>query len=245
LVQRELVSTSQVERALKMQDDRGGRIGEILVSMDACTELHVAAALSHQLDYPMIEAIDVATLDLTLLEKLNLAFCRDNKVLPLGRSPRYVEVATADPLDVEVLDEIRLLLGAEVIPVLMAPTPLGEAANAAFDRKARELGTSISDFEPDEESPATEEVGIDVADLIEAADDDEAPVIRFVNSLFIQAVRERASDIHIEPGEKEIRVRFRIDGILKEVAAPPKRFHSSIITRIKIMAELNIAEKRV
>jgi general secretion pathway protein E len=82
-------------------------------------------------------------------------------------------------------------------------------------------------------------------DLLDAGDDDEAPVIRFVNSLFVQAVRERCSDIHIEPGEKELMVRFRVDGVLKAVASPPRRFLSSIITRVKIMAGLNIAEKRI
>ncbi|HKJ70686.1 MAG TPA: type II secretion system ATPase GspE, partial [Gammaproteobacteria bacterium] len=95
------------------------------------------------------------------------------------------------------------------------------------------------------DSPHAEEASIDINDLLDASDDDEAPVIRFVNSLFVQAVRERASDIHIEPGEKELTVRFRIDGVLKEVTHPPRRFHSSIITRIKIMAGLDIAEKRV
>src|SRR5690606_14279262 len=90
-----------------------------------------------------------------------------------------------------------------------------------------------------------EEASLDINDLLEAGDDDEAPVIRFVNSLFVQSVRERASDIHIEPGEREITVRFRIDGVLKEIASPPKRFASSIVTRVKIMAGLNIAEKRL
>lgn len=246
LVQRELVTPAHIERALKIQSDKGGRIGELLVGMSACSQLDVTRALGYQLDYPVLEAIAVDELDIELLTRLDLGFCRNNKVLPLGRSPRYVEVACDDPLDVRVLDEVRLLLGGEVLPVVVPTGVLTAAVNAAFDRKARELGATIRDFDPDEESPASIDDGtLSVDDLIEAADDDEAPVISFVNSLFIQAVRERASDIHIEPGEREVRVRFRIDGILKEVAAPPKRFHSSIITRIKIMANLNIAEKRV
>ena len=251
LVQRGKVTTDQVQRALKLQVEKASRtgerlrVGEILIDMDACDEVDVASALAHQLDYPMVESIAADELDLTLLADLNLSFCRENLILPLGRSPRYVEVGTNDPLDVDVLDEVRLLLGAEVLPVMVPSKVLTEAVNAAFDRKAREIGAAIRDFESDEESPVTADAEANALDLIEAADDDEAPVIQFVNSLFIQSVRERASDIHIEPGEKEIRVRFRIDGILKEVAAPPKRFHSSIITRIKIMADLNIAEKRV
>ena len=252
LVQRGKVTVEQVQRALELQVDKAARagerlrVGEILIDMDACSELDVASALAHQLDYPLVESVASDELDLTLIADLNLGFCRENCILPLGRSPRYIEVGTSDPLNVDVLDEVRLLLGAEVLPVMVPKTTLTAAVNAAFDRKAREFGAAIRDFETDEDSPVSVDADSNaLPDLIEAADGDDAPVIQFVNSLFIQSVRERASDIHIEPGEKEIRVRFRIDGILKEVAAPPKRFHSSIITRIKIMADLNIAEKRI
>ncbi len=238
------VTEADVTRALAVQRDKGGLLGEILIDADAATPAQVCAALAEQLDYPLAIELDVERVDLTLLSKLNLGFCRDNHVLPVERDGDCLLVATDDPLNVEVLDEIRFLLQEEVAP-LVTPSPiLVNAINLAFERKSRLIDSGIEDFD-EETAPATEEEGVDIKDLIDAGDDDEAPVIKFVNSLFVQAVRERASDIHIEPGDKDLNVRFRVDGVLKMVAAPPKRFHSSIVTRIKIQASLNIAEKRL
>lgn len=245
LIHSQKVTPEDIKRALKLQQDKGGRIGELLVSIDACSGADIAAALSTQLDYPYITEIDTNELDLMMLVPLQLSFCRENQILPLRRQGDTVDVALEDPLNFEVLDEIRLLLGLQVNPILAPRGVLLEAINAAFERKSRDIGGGFADID-DEDGPSAEENDIEsgVKDLIDEDGDDEAPVIRFVNSLFIQAIRERASDIHIEPGEKELRVRFRVDGVLKQVANPPRRFLSSIITRIKIMSELDIAEKR-
>ena len=245
LIAKEHVTAEQLKRALAVQRERGGRIGEVLIALDACTGAAVAEALSEQLDYPYVTEIDVNALDLALLAPLQLGFCRGNLILPLRRDEDAIDVAIADPLNFEVLDEIRLLLRYEAQPVIAPKGMLIEAINAAFERKSRDIGGGFADID-DEESPTVSESDIEsgVKDLIDEDGDDEAPVIRFVNSLFIQAIRERASDIHIEPGEKELRVRFRVDGVLKQVATPPRRFLSSIITRVKIMSELDIAEKR-
>ncbi|MFU8804823.1 MAG: GspE/PulE family protein, partial [Bradymonadaceae bacterium] len=244
LIQMGKVQPAHVERALRVQKDKGGRIGEILIDLEVATEEDVMIALSRQLDYPYEPKIDVEMVDLTLLESLQLGYARENGVFPYARRDGYVLVATDDPLNTEVLDEMRFVTGLEVLPVVVPRTPLQSAINSAFDRKSRQLGGGLDELD-EAENPHAEEASIDINDLLDAGDDDEAPVIRFVNSLFVQAVRERASDIHIEPGEKEIVVRFRIDGVLKVVANPPRRFHSSIITRVKIMAGLNIAEKRL
>ena len=234
----------QIDRALSVQAEKGGRIGEILIQMEAVTEEDVTRALARQLDYPCEMSIDAEEIELGLLESLKLGWAREHGVLPYEERNGHVLVATDDPLEVEVLDEVRMVTGIEVMPVVVPTTSLQAAINEAFDRKSRQLGGGLDDLE-EEENPHAEDVSLNINDLLDAGDDDEAPVIRFVNSLFVQSVRERASDIHIEPGEKEITVRFRIDGVLKEVANPPKRFHSSIITRVKIMAGLNIAEKRL
>lgn len=235
---------AQIEQALHVQRDKGGRLGQVLVELGLCEDADVMRALSLQLDVPYEDELDAEAIDLTLLEKLQLGYSRDNTVLPYSRENGEVLVATSDPLDVEVLDEVRLLVGTEVLPVVVPPAILGEVINRAFDRKSRQLGADLDQLD-EAETPYAEEASLDINDLLEAGADDEAPVIRFVNSLFVQAVRERASDIHIEAGEKDLRVRFRVDGVLKEIASPPKRFHSSIVTRIKIMAGLNIAEKRL
>jgi general secretion pathway protein E len=244
LVRQGKVTEEQVQRALKQQREKGGRIGEVLVSMEACSESDVMRAVAEQLDYPFQENLDAEEVDLELIEKLQLGYARENRVIPYGRKGNLVLVATDNPLNVEALDEIRFMTGAEVLPVIFPGTPLMELINKAFDRKSRQLGAGLDELD-EAESPQAEEGSLDINDLLDASDDDEAPVIRFVNNLFVQAVRERASDIHIEPGENDLTVRFRIDGVLKEIAHPPKRFHSSIVTRVKIMAGLNIAEKRL
>ncbi len=240
------VTPVQVEQALRYQDGKDGelRLGQALIELEMAKPARVVEALSHQLDYPFVTELTPEEFELKLLERLQLGFCRDKRAIPIRTEDDEVIVATDDPLNFEVLDEIRLVVGREVMPLLVPTLPLVEAINVAFDRKSRQLGADLDQLE-EAESPVAEEGSIDINDLLEAGDDDEAPVIRFVNSLFVQAVRERASDIHIEPGEKDITVRFRIDGVLKEIASPPKRFASSIVTRIKIMAGLNIAEKRL
>jgi general secretion pathway protein E len=238
------VTPAQIDQALRQQSDKGGLIGEILVAMEATSEENVMKALAAQLDYPFEAKIDADGIDLELLEKLQLGYARENSVLPFEIRNGLVLVGTDDPLHVEALDQIRFLSGKEVLPVVVPTTPLMDAINSVFDRKNRQLGGGLDELD-EAESPHADEASIDINDLLDAADDDEAPVIRFVNSLFVQSVRERASDIHIEPGEKELTVRFRIDGVLKEIAHPPRRFMSSIITRIKIMAGLDIAEKRL
>jgi general secretion pathway protein E len=244
LIRRGHVTSEHIERALRQQRDKGGLIGEILVAMEATGERQVMEAVAEQLDYPFEAELDADGIELQLLEKLQLGYARENGVLPFDERDDLVFVATNDPLNVEALDQIRFLSGKEVLPVVVPGSELRDAINSAFDRKSRQLGAGLDELD-EAESPHAEEASIDINDLLDASDDDEAPVIRFVNSLFVQAVRERASDIHIEPGEKDLTVRFRIDGVLKEIAHPPKRFHSSIITRVKIMAGLDIAEKRL
>jgi general secretion pathway protein E len=244
LIRRGHVTAAQVDVGLRQQRDKGGLIGQILIAMEVVSERHVMEAVAEQLDYPFQAELDSEAIDLMLLEKLQLGYSRENRVLPFDERDGYVLVATDDPLNVEALDEIRFLSGKEILPVVVPTTPLKDAINSAFDRKSRQLGAGLDELD-EAESPHAEDGSIDINDLLDASDDDEAPVIRFVNSLFVQAVRERASDIHIEPGEKDLTVRFRIDGVLKEIAHPPKRFHSSIITRVKIMAGLDIAEKRL
>lgn len=244
LIQMGKLQPAGLERGLKTQAEKGGRLGEVLIDLELVSESDVIMALARQLDYPFMEKIEVDDVDLGLIENMQLGYARENHVLPLNIKNGYVLVATDDPLNVEVLDEVRFLVGHEVLPVLVARTPLMSSINSAFDRKSRNLGGGLDGLD-EAENPHVEDTAIDINDLLDASDDDEAPVIRFVNSLFVQAVRERASDIHIEPGEKEIVVRFRVDGVLKEVASPPKRFHASVSTRVKIMAGLNIAEKRL
>lgn len=246
LVQQGATREEDIAQALRVQRDKGGRLGELLIKAEAITYEDLARALSKQLDYPFSNDLDPEEIELPLLANLNLGFARENRVLPIHKDEMgYLVVATDDPLNLEVLDEVRFIVGGELSPLIVPSDKLTDLINSAFELKNRLFGGEIDAFDQ-AQSPAMDDAIQDIKDIIESADDDdEAPVIRFVNSLFVQAVRERASDIHIEPGEKEVKVRFRVDGVLKEMYSPPKRFQSSITTRIKIMASLNIAEKRI
>jgi general secretion pathway protein E len=151
-------------------------------------------------------------------------------------------VAVADPLDTAVLDNLALLLGARLEPVVAPPQAVLDAINAVYDRASDEHEKIMEGLESEDLESVAHELQ-EPTDLLEA--DDEAPIIRLVNSLLFRAVKERASDVHINPEERDIAVRYRIDGVLREVIRPPKRVQAALGSRIKIMGGLNIAEKRL
>jgi general secretion pathway protein E len=152
-------------------------------------------------------------------------------------------VAVADPLDTAAQDNLSVLLGAPLSPVVVPGAVIVDAINQVYDRTADRHDRLMEDLETTEDLESVAHELEEPTDLLES--DDEAPIIRLVNSLLFRAVKERASDIHINPEEKDISVRFRIDGVLREVIRPPRRFQASIVSRIKIMGGLNIAEKRL
>jgi general secretion pathway protein E len=228
----------RLTEALELQAAEGGRLGEILVKMHALTEIDLLRALGIQLGIPVAPDIKPEEVDVDLATMVPIAFAREHRLLALRRLDGGVQVALADPLELFALDDLRPLLGTRLDPVLVAEAKVSEAINKVYAKKTSdaELGGAT---EGDEEFGEAEEL-TDILDMT-----DEAPIIRWVNSLLFNAVKERASDIHIEPGEKEVRVRYRIDGELREAKRANKQYMSSIIARVKIMAGLNIAEKRL
>lgn len=240
-----LTGPSEIDEALRQQQTRPGRLGEILVESQAVTPAGVAKALAHQLDLDTLEQIEVDEIDLDLLDHVPLNFARSRRMLPLSMEDGILRLAVVDPLDNVGLDNVAGLLGAEVEPLVAAPQVVFDALNLAYDRHDRLKGT-YGDMLDDGAKEEVADPGFeDVVDLLGSGGDDEAPVIQFVNTTFVRAARDRVSDIHIEPYENGVRVRFRVDGVLSEVTEVPVRFLSSIVARIKIMAGLNIAEKRL
>ncbi|ABC80461.1 type II secretion system ATPase GspE [Anaeromyxobacter dehalogenans] len=235
---------ARLEEALALQrgEQAGQRLGEILVRLKAVTEEDVLRALAAQLDLPFVERIDPESVPGDLAAKVPIHFAKQSKVLPLGTAGDAIRVAVGDPLDTAAQDSVSMLLGAAVAPEVAPPQVVLDAINAVYDRAADEHDKLMEDLETEDLESVAHELQ-EPTDLLEA--DDEAPIIRLVNSLLFRAVKERASDIHILPEEKDISVRYRIDGVLREVIRPPKRFQASIGSRIKIMGGLNIAEKRL
>jgi general secretion pathway protein E len=244
LVEMALVDPAQVEEALAAQkgEQAGTRLGEILVRAKAATEEQVLRALAAQLDLPFVARIEAESVPAELVRNVPINFAKQARVLPLGRTEEAVRLAVADPLDTAAQDSVAQLLGLPVVPEVALSQVILDAINAAYDRAADRHDRLMEDLETEDLESVAHELE-EPADLLDA--DDEAPIIRLVNSLLFRAVKERASDIHINPEERDISVRYRIDGVLRDVIRPPKRFQASIASRIKIMGGLNIAEKRL
>ncbi len=232
----------KISEALQHQAERGGRIGEILVGMKLVDPSDVVQALGKQLGLQVIDEIDVSAVDTDLARKIPINFAKQQRVLPLGTNDGEIVVALADPLNTFALDDVRMLLESPIRPVIATAELIIDGINRLYDRSAGEAEALVDDLEETDLDSLAHELE-EPEDLLDS--DDEAPIIRLVNSLLYQAVKERCSDVHIEPMERDIVVRFRRDGVLYEILRTQKRFQASITSRIKIMGGLNIAEKRL
>jgi general secretion pathway protein E len=232
------LSAEAVEQALATQALEGGRIGEILVKMRSISEEDLLQALGSQLGIPYSADVKVEDVDIDLATSIPIGFAKQHRLLVVKRDGDCAMVATGDPLEIGAFDDLRMQLSLDVQPILVPPQRILEVINDVYGRKA-DKGGDLGKKEDEEDEGSSEEL----VDILEITD--EAPIIRWVNSLLFNAVKERASDIHIEPGEKEVLVRYRIDGELYETRRAARQFMPSIISRVKIMAGLNIAEKRL
>ena len=239
------LSLEQLDEAVRRQDESGGRLMDVLVELGFVSEDEILDACAKQLALPVRTAIRPEEVDEQLVERVPITFAKAHGLLPVSRDERgAVHVLVSDPFDTDPLDDLRLLFeGADIEAELASRRTILSAINQVYDRSVSSTTEIVEDVADDLEALASE-ISTEPQDLLDSAD--EAPIIRLVNSLLQQAVKERASDIHIEPFEKEIRVRFRIDDILYEPMRPlPKALLASIVSRIKVMGHLNIAEKRL
>lgn len=218
------------------------RIGEILVRLKYLSEESVIDALAHQWNLPYSSTINVGEIDTSLTEFVPIAFAKKHLVLPLRRIGKTVEVATCDPLNQTAIDDLRILLKASIKVVAVPPRVILSRIHNIYEQMTDTTEQAISDLS-DESLASPDHQLPDMEDLLDA--NDEAPMIRLANSILFEASKQRASDIHIEPFEKEMIVRYRIDGVLYQILTVPKRLQSALISRVKIMSEMNIAEKRL
>ena len=242
LIARGVITPEQLAEALEVQKEKGGRLGEILVRQKAATFDDVMSALAEQLGLEFTAHIDPQRIDYELASRVSITYAKKEGVLPIYREDDHVVVATSDPLNHEALEELRLLFDSPIKVIVTTPVEILESINLAFDKAAshaEDVGEELESIDEDET-----DINGEILDIIEMRGD-EAPIIRYVNRLLHRAVKQRASDIHIEPFEDELSVRFRIDGVLYEIEKRKKSLHAPIVSRIKIMAKLNIAEKRL
>jgi general secretion pathway protein E len=229
---------ARAKERLREDKDLGEALRE-LGALDAAAWAKAQATFYH---LPYRNVVNGDDCQQELLARVPLAFAKQYQLLPLTQQHGAVTVAVANPREIAALDDLRLLFGARIEPVIVPQPILQEALNRVYDhasQSTQELLDTLDEKALDLDAAEWQEP----RDLLETNDD--APIIRLVNSLFYQATKERASDIHIEPFEQELLIRFRIDGILYDTITPPKAIQSLLISRIKIMAGLNIAEKRL
>jgi len=233
LLERGKVQPDEIERALELQHERGDKLGKILVDMGLVAQRDVLAAISDQLGIPLV-TVDGAPPASPEIEGLSHRFLRQSRAYPVALVDSKLTVAMADPLDFETVAALRGFSGLDVETVLASEQEILDAIDKHYGEADRETGVTEG-----EDAEAT----ADLEHLRDMAS--EAPVIRLVNAMIADAVEKRASDIHIEPFEKEFRVRFRVDGVLFNQEAPPRELKAAIISRLKLMAKLNIAERRL
>ena len=243
LVRQGALPAASLKEALAQQRDRGGRLGDILLAQKVVEERDLLQALAEQLGLPLADKIDPATVPDELITPVPINFAKQFRLLPVRRrDDGAVIVVCADPMVLGALDDLATLIGGPLILHLASAETIIDAINRCYDRGTAHAAAAMEEMSDENLSVFAQDFE-ETADLLDA--DDEAPIIRLVNSLISQAVKEHASDIHIEPSEKEMVVRFRIDGVLYEKIRPPKRLQASILSRVKIQAGLNIAEKRL
>ena len=243
LVENRTISEGQLQEALAEQREIGHKkLGEVLIEKDFVSEEDMLKALALQLDLPYYERLPLNDIDPGLVDNIPIQFCRDNFILPIARDDFNVTVVVSDPLNIFPLDDLRLILSTNINMIVSPPSVIENSINRVFERASDASQKVIDELNvPDVgEDQDLEET----KDLLESSDD-EKPIIRLVNGLLARAVKEGASDIHIEPFETEVLVRFRIDGILQDKTQVQKRHANSLASRIKIIGKLNIAEKRI
>src|SRR5882757_10371740 len=243
LLDRSWVSEQDLERA-RQRKKPGQDLADVLVDMGALEPQRLARAIAQEYWLPFQAHVDEHAIDSALLGKVPINYAKKNRVLPLNGDGQSVTVAIADPSNYEPLDDLRMLFGLPVHPVVVPLEILNDAINRSYDHATTTTAQDLMiDLEENRLDVVANELAQEPLDLLDS--DDAAPIIKLVNGLLSQAVKDRASDIHVEPFERELLVRFRVDGMLYDVISPPKRFQPAITSRVKVMAGLNIAEKRL
>ena len=240
LLRRGLVTAEQLEEAQALQRAEGLRLDRALIQLGVLSERQLLTIMAEHLDLPVVDLTDI-TIDPETLRSLPSKVVYRKRLIPVSRTNGTLNVATSDAFDLYSFDELRLTTGLAIQPVLAPRDDIEKIIKSHFGLG----GDTLDEMAGTDDGPEASS-GLEVGeDLLEAAQ--EASVIKLVNEIILEAVSERASDIHIEPYEHHISIRYRIDGVLQESPVPPQmhRYSAAIISRIKILANLNIAERRI
>jgi type IV pilus assembly protein PilB len=259
LLKEKCITAEQLQQALQRQKANGGKLGFNLVRLGFVKDEEITALLSKQYGVPSINLAQFE-IDAGIIKLIPADTAQKYQIVPLSRAGSTLTIAMTDPTNVFAMDDIKFMTGYNVEPVVASETAVGEAIDKYYPSKVAKptvavpSGPSALEVATKglEELQALETGNVEVLDDLEeisaetlAKQGEEAPVVRLVNVVMMSAIQKGASDIHIEPYEKELRVRYRVDGILYNIMSPPMRLRDSIVSRVKIMAKLDIAEKRL
>ncbi|HVK62299.1 MAG TPA: type II secretion system ATPase GspE [Bdellovibrionales bacterium] len=232
------LTEDQLNSVLGLTFEGGVSLRDLLEKKDAASPDELVSELCTRMGLPYMKEIPVSEIPADLVANIPLTFAKKHEVLPFKEESDRVTILTTNPLNTRILDDLRVLFKKRTVPVMTTKSRILEAINRVYEKSTAAL-QGLDDIE--EEDYDLDEP---IIDLLEAGEDD-APVIKLVNTLLFRAVKEKASDIHVEPYEKDMVVRYRIDGVLFDIFKPPKKLQNAITSRIKVMGNLNIAEKRL
>jgi type II secretion system protein E len=241
LLDKGLLTAEQMAEAVALHEAEGLRLDRAVVQLGFLTEKQLLELMAKQLHLPLVDLSDIS-IDPEVLRTVPLKVVYRKRLVPISRANGTLSVATSDAFDLYALDDVRLITGLNIEPVLASRDDIEKIIKTHYGLGGDTLDEMVADDEVDSVSTST---GDTSEDLLEMAQ--EASVIKLVNEIILEAVNERASDIHIEPYENQLSIRYRIDGVLQEASIPPQmhRFQAAIISRVKILANLNIAERRL
>lgn len=237
LVEAGLITSEQLHRSLQLQRTTGKKLGELLIEEGIIEEKQIIEVLEFQFGIPHVD-LGNQMIDPEIPKLIHENLAKRYLLIPIRKDRGRLIVAMADPLNLFAIDDVKIATGTEVTPVIATKQDILDAISKYYGKQSAEQ--AIEDFKRQNLASNLSEMDEEVSNEV-----NNAPVVRLINSLIKQAVLSKASDIHIEPFENHIRVRFRIDGELQEILSPAKSAHSAIVTRIKIMGKMDIAEKRV
>ena len=238
LLEHSTLTQEQLDEALEIQKTSDMTVGEILIKKNYLHPHDITKVLCLQIGITYLDEINVDEVDPQIARGISINYAKHHNVLPIYETQNHVAIALADPFKSEILNDLHSIFRKEIIIVCSSPLKIQGAINQVYEKSR---GNIVDTIEDEFEENLDLDGPIDILD----AGADEAPVIRFVNSVIFRAVKEKASDIHVEPYEKDVTYRFRINGVMKEILRQPIRTHAAVSSRIKVMAKLDIAEKRL
>jgi type IV pilus assembly protein PilB len=243
-----LLSAEQLKKALAEQKGSPEKIGSVLIRLNYLNDEQLIGFLSRQYGVPSITLAQL-DIDSDVLKLVPAPIARKYEVIPVRKMGNSLALAMADPTNVFALDDISFMTNLQVLPLVASQTAIKKAIDRNYESRTEAITTVLSDMQTDLANvevvgeDGEEGAKVDVFELKESAD--EAPVVKLVNMVLVDAIQKGASDIHFESYEKIFRIRFRMDGVLHEMLAPPKRLEAAILSRLKIMSNLDIAERRL